>query len=304
MVKKKLVSVVIVSRNRKKEALICLKKIYTQTYKPLEVILVDNASEDDIALQAKKRFPKTLIVQSKINTGAAGGRNLGLKKAKGEYLLFMDDDAIADRKMIQELIRVMESDKKIGIVQPKIYYLERKSIIQGAGHGINLLTGRVFGIGVGEKDLGQYDNLSDIPMVGCTWMVRKGVFSKIGTYDEDYFIPYEDSDFSIRATKVGFRVCFAPQAKVWHSGHSNSAIPPSLRYFGITSAERAYRVSRNKIIFMKKHAPILNLFFFLIVLVPIYSLIHSSVMLLSKRFDILIHYWRGLFSGFIYVFVK
>jgi GT2 family glycosyltransferase len=266
--------------------------------------LVDNGSEDDISFQVKKKFPKTIVVQSKINTGAAGGRNLGLKKARGEYLLFMDDDAVSDKHLVSELVKVMEQDQKIGIVQPKIYFLERRKVIQGVGHGINLITGRVFGIGVGEKDHGQYDKVLDVPMVGCTWMVKKSVFKKIGNYDEDFFIPYEDSDFSIRATKAGFRVCFVPNALVWHSGHTNSKIPKKLRYFGITSSERAYRVSRNKIIFMKKHAPQINLIIFLVFFLPLYTVIHSLVMILTKRFDILLNYWLGLFSGLKYVLTK
>lgn len=301
---KKLVSVVLVTRNRNKEVLTAIASIYQQTYKPLEVILVENASLDKTSKIIKKRYPKTKIVISKTNIGAAGGRNLGLVYAKGKFILFMDDDAFAGKHMISELIKEIEKDSKIGIVQPKIYDKDKKNIIQGIGHGINLLTGRVFGIGVGENDHGQYDRVMDIPMVGCTWMVKKSVFNKIGKYDEDFFIPYEDSDFSIRARKAGFRVCFVPKALVWHSGYGNSDISPRLQWLGITTSERAYRISRNKIIFMKKHAPFPNLFIFLFFFTPVYTVLHSAIILLSKRFDILVDYWRGLLSGLKYVLTK
>lgn len=302
--KKKLVSVVLVTRNRAKEVLKAITSIYQQNYQPKEVILVDNASLDNTSEIIKKKYPKIKILISKVNRGAAGGRNLGLASAKGEFVLFMDDDALADKCMISELIKVIEQDSRIGIVQPKIYDLDRKHILQGIGHGINLLTGRVFGIGVGEKDLGQYDKVTDIPMVGCAWMVRRKVFNKIGNYDEEFFIPYEDSDFSLRARKAFFRVCFVSKALIWHSSHDNSDIPARLRWLGITTSERAYRVSRNKIIFMKKHAPVLNLFIFLFLFTPIYTVLHSAIILLSRRFDILIYYWRGLIAGFWYVITK
>lgn len=302
--KKKLISVVVVTRNRSKEAFEAISSIYQQTYKPLEIILVDNASADKTTEIIKKKYPRTKIIRSQINTGGAGGRNLGLLNTKGSFILFMDDDAVADKHMIAELLRVMEEDSKVGIVQPKIYDKDSKNVIQGIGHGINLLTGRVFGIGVGAEDHGQYENVMDVPMVGCTWMVRRIVFNKVGSYDEDFFIPYEDSDFSLRTTKAGFRVCFVPNAKVWHSGHRNSDLPKRLQWLGITTPERAYRVSRNKIIFMKKHAPVVNLFIFLFVFTPIYTAIHTLLMLLSKRFDILGDYWRGLVSGLVYVLKK
>ncbi len=302
--KKDLVSVVLITRNRKKEALKAVGSIYRQTYKRLEVILVDNASLDDTAKIIKKKYPKTKIITCQINRGAAGGRNLGLKLTKGELLLFMDDDACADRHMVSELVKAVKQDPRIGIVQPKIYDMDRANIIQGLGHDINLLTGRVSGIGVGEEDCGQYEKSADITMVGCTWLVKREVFTKIGNYDEDFFIPYEDSDFSLRARRAGFRVCLAPQALVWHSSHVGSDIPPKLVWIGITTPDRAFRISCNKLIFMKKHASNFHLIIFLFVFTPIYTILHSVIIFSSGRFDILINYWKGLMAGLFYVLSK
>ncbi len=293
------VSVVIVTRNRKKDVLICLDSIFNQTYKPFEVILVDNASDDDTSIVVAKKFPKVKIVKSDKNLGGAGGRNFGFDTTKGDYILFLDDDTKTDKRMIEELVKVMDSDKKNGIVQPKIYEMENPDVLQGVGHGINLVTGRVFGIGVHVKDVGQFDYNMEIPMAGCTWMVRREVFKKIGKYDEDYFIPYEDSDFSIRAAKAGFRIIYVAKAVVWHKG-LKGLIDPRLEWIGITTPERSYRVSKNKIIFMKKHAPTLNFLIFIFLFTPIYALMHSGIMIASGRFDILLNYWKGLFSGLGY----
>lgn len=297
---RKKVSVIVVTRNRKEEVVACLKSVFFQTYKPSEVIVIDNASEDGSVAVIQKKFKSVKTIKSKINTGGAGGRNLGIKKATGEFLLFMDDDAAADKNMIKELVAVMDSDRKIGIVQPKIYLKDKKNVIQGVGHGINLLTGRVYGIGVGEKDVGQYDRNIEIPMAGCTWMVKKEVFDRIGEYDEDYFIPYEDSDFSFRSTKAGYKTIYVWKARVWHRGPKKTYVDKKLEWLGITSPERAYRVSRNKIIFMRKHASPMHFLFFIFILVPLYTLIHSVIILFSKRIDILLNYWKGLFSGVRY----
>ena len=304
MVNKGLISVVVVTRNRKHDLLVCLEAIYAQNYKNIEIILVNNASTDSTSYIIRSKFPKITLINNSTNVGAAEGRNLGLNRSGGKYILFLDDDTKADPDMITNLKSVIESDSTIGIVQPKIYEMGKKKMLQGVGHGINLLTGRVYGIGVHIKDTGQFEQLMDIPMAGCTWMVKRKVFNKIGKYDKDFFIPYEDSDFSQRAREAGFRVCFVPSAVIYHRGVKTTTIDPHLEWIGVTTPERAYRVSRNKIMFMKKHAPALNLLIFLFIFTPVYALLHTMIIISSKRLDILIDYWKGLFSGFGYVLFK
>ncbi len=304
MVKKSLVSVVIVTRNRNEDLRVCLASIFKQTYKPFEIIVVDNGSEKEVKKSFQKKFPKVKFVRSEINLGGAGGRNLGLLNAKANMILFMDDDAEAHKEMIKELVKVLKRDKKNGIVQPKIYEMERKDVIQGVGHGINLKTGRVFGIGVHVKDEGQFEKVIKIPMAGCTWMVKKSVFEKIGDYDEDIFIPYEDSDFSQRAREVGFEVLYVPKAMVWHKGAKKTFVHPWLEWLGITTAERSFRVARNKIIFMKKHAKKGDFLFFMTFLVPLYAILHSLIILATGKVDILKNYWKGLLSGFDYTLLS
>ena len=283
---KPLISVVIVTRDRNKEVSLCLRSIFEQTFKTLEVVVVDNASNIDVKKSLGSKFPKVKFVKSNINLGGAGGRNLGFLHTKGQYILFMDDDATADKEMISELFKIIGKDKqsladsagkKIGIVQPKIYEKERPDYIQGVGHGINLKTGRVYGIGVHEKDIGQYESVMEIPMAGCTWMVSREVFEKIGDYDEDILIPYEDSDFSIRTQRAGYKIFYVPKAIAWHVGAKKTFVNPWLQWLGITSTERSFRVSRNKIIFMKKHAKPKDFYIFMLFYEPIYIFLHSII---------------------------
>lgn len=297
MVRKQKISAVIVTRNRPSELKEAIGSLVNQVN---ELVVVDNGSEKGVLDGIKNKFKNVKFIASNKNLGGAGGRNLGLKYTKGEYILFMDDDAKAGSSMVKELSLVLTRYSDAGIVQPKIYEKERKNILQGIGHGINLLTGRVYGWGVHESDRGQYEEIREIPMAGCTWMVKREVFKKIGNYDEDFFIPYEDSDFSWRARKAGFRVLYVPKAKVWHQGPKATFVHPWVEWLGITIPERAYRIARNKIIFMRKHAPLPNLLFFLFILVPAYTIAHSAILLAVWRVDILLNYWRGIFSGIRY----
>lgn len=289
------ISVVIITRDRRKELIDCVESIKSQSKKVDEIIVVDNASKEKT-----QKISGVTVIRSATNLGGAGGRNLGLFHAKGKYILFLDDDATADSEMVEELYKIISKDLKIGIVQPKIYEKERPNFIQGVGHGINLKTGRVFGIGVHEEDLGQYEKVMEIPMAGCTWMVRREVFEKIGDYDEDIFIPYEDSDFSFRAKKAGFKILFVPKAHAIHAGAKTTFVHPWLQWLGITTPERSYRVSRNKIIFMKKHAKKNDFLVFMFFYEPIYAFLHSLIILSTGKLDVFKNYWRGILSGIDY----
>lgn len=296
----KLVSVVIVSKDRKKDLIECINSYLGSSYVPLEIIVVDNGSNPPLATWFDKKYQSVKLITSEFNIGAAAGRNLGLKEAKGEYILFTDDDAYADKNMIKNLVSVFEKNTKAGIVQPLVYDRDNKQMLQGAGHDINLTTGRIWAAGVKVKDVGQYEGLREVPMCGCVWMVKREVFKRIGDYDEDYFIPYEDSDFSIRARKAGFKLYCTSEAKTWHRGFKSTFVHPRIEWLGITSPERAYRVARNKMIFMRKHSPLPNSLIFFFILMPVYAFVHSIIIISARRFDVLLKYFLGLISGTVY----
>ncbi|HET7098887.1 MAG TPA: glycosyltransferase [Patescibacteria group bacterium] len=301
MKKEKLVSVIIVTRDRKKDLLECLNSYVKSSYKNIEIIVIDNASRPPVLTWLPKKFKNVNLITRDTNVGAAEGRNIGIENAKGEYLIFTDDDAYAGRDMVKNLIDVFAKQKKAGIVQPLIYDKNKKNFLQGAGHDVNLLTGRIRAWGVQEKDMGQYDGIREVPLCGCVWMVKRNVIEKIGNYDEDYFIPYEDSDFSMRAREAGFKLYCYSKAKSWHQGIKKTFVHPRIEWLGITSKERAFRVAKNKMIFMRKHSPFpQNIFFFLIML-PAYILVHSAIIISSGRFDVLWQYFLGILSGILYI---
>lgn len=153
MLKKPRVSVVIPTHNLKKELLVCVESVVNQDYSNLETIVVDNASTDGTYEAVKEKFPQVKLFRNPKNLGVTGGRNAGIKNATGEYVFFFDHDMVAEPNMISELVKVAQSDPKIGIVTPKIYYWEDKKKIWAAGTGINLWTGKI--IFRGGKDVGQ-----------------------------------------------------------------------------------------------------------------------------------------------------
>ncbi|KKQ25813.1 MAG: hypothetical protein US39_C0004G0058 [Microgenomates group bacterium GW2011_GWC1_37_12b] len=298
--KKIIVSAVIVTMNRKDELIDCIDSLIKSKCIFSEIVVVDNGSKIPTKSFLSKKFPKVKIIRSEVNIGAAAGRNLGIKNVNGDFIFFMDDDAVIDNMAICQMLEVFKKYKNVGLVQPKVYDKDQPTVIQGAGHTINLMTGRAKAWGIMEPDHGQYDNDREIPMTGGIVLVKKSVIKKIGVFDEDYFIPYEDSDLCMRATKAGFKVYCSGEAKSWHQGKKATAVNPRLEWMGVTTPERAYRIARNKIIFMRKHAPLANKVIFMLVILPFYALAHSAIIVSSNRFDIFFNYWKGLFSGLLY----
>ncbi len=302
--KSKLVSVVIISKDRKKDLIECIDSYFKSSYKYLEIVIVDNNSSNPLISWVPKKYLTVKLISSTKNLGAAGGRNLGLLNTKGEYILFTDDDAVADKDMVSYLLNAFEMRKDAGIIQPLVYDKDNKNILQGAGHDISLITGRIKAWGVKEEDKGQYDGLREVPMCGCVWMVKREVIEQIGNYDEDYFIPYEDSDFSLRARQSGYKLYCCSLAKTYHQGIKTTFVNPQLEWLGITSVERSYRIARNKIIFMGKHSKFPKNLLFFGLLLPIYIIFHSLIILSALRFDIFIRYWGGVISGINYLLKK
>jgi len=136
--KQQRVSIVIPTYNSWSTLKDCLESIFRQKLQPTEVIVIDNASTDGTSKKINQLIGKNQLIKlikNKKNLGVTCGRNRGIKEANknSEFLFFFDHDMVADEKMLEELVKVAESNKKIGIVTPKIYYWERKDIIWSAG---------------------------------------------------------------------------------------------------------------------------------------------------------------------------
>lgn len=288
------ISVVIVTRNRPKPLLRNLKSL-----PPVgEVIVVDNGSGDNTVYLVKQKFPKVKIIRLSNNTGAAAGRNTGAKKARFSYIYFLDDDAYVNKDTLSQAFKTIQTDPKIAIIQSMVFSSFNHKRILGLAHDVNTTTSLIKVLGIGEFDNGQYTKVMDIPMAGGTCLVRKSVFEKVGGFDEKFFIPYEDSDISLRIRKLGYRIVCDPKSKTWHDDLKPTEINNRVRSIGIASPERAYYVGRNKIYFMRKHSRGVGRVVFFGLLLPMFICYHCLIIISSWRFDILKTYLKGVVSGF------
>src|SRR5579883_2649918 len=160
MKKNQKISVVIPTYNSAHTLKESIKTLKHQTLPPFEIIVINNASTDDTEKMVKKHFPDVRLVTLPTNTGVTGGRNKGLEVSKGDYVLFFDHDMDAKKDMLEELLKIAESDKNIGIVTPKIYFWDDKDVVWAAGTDINLWTGQV--IFYGGKDREEFSHDKEV----------------------------------------------------------------------------------------------------------------------------------------------
>lgn len=298
------VSIIIPTMNRKDEIIACLHSIRETTYVPLEIIVVDNNSTDGTAEEIEQNFPEVILIRNKENLIAAGGRNTGIRQAKGDFLFFLDSDNVVDKNVIFELVGVISQNPKIGVVGPKMYFYRDPDRIWFAGADINLLTSKTTYIGLNEMDKGQHNQTRDTGHFPNAFLVRKEVIEKIGDFDERYSIMYEESDFCLRAKRAGFSVLYVPTAKVWHNVPPASETANTLRYYGLGSKQRAYWLARNRIVFMKKNTELYKYVIFLAVFLPFLTLCYASIIILNRELNILKGYLRGIYDGLIYRITK
>ncbi|UKK63566.1 glycosyltransferase family 2 protein [Prevotella communis] len=216
--------------------------------KSIEVIVVDNASEEDEATIITNRYPQVKVIRSEKNLGFAGGNNLGIKAAQGKYLFFINNDVILKPQTsdIRHLISRLETDDKIGAVCPKIRFAWDDYPIQFAGYTpLSRYTMRNRSIGFGETDKGQYDTAHQTPYAhGAAMMVKREVLEKVGLMPECYFLYYEELDWSMMFTRAGYAIWYEPACTIYHKESQAT---------GQNSPLKTYYLTRNRLLFVKRN---------------------------------------------------
>lgn len=209
-----MISVVILNFNGKRYLEDCLNSVLSQTFRDFEVIVVDNGSSDGSAEYLEIHYPWVKVVKNKKNLGFAEGTNTGIRQAKGEYILTLNNDTQMDNRFLECLERVMKSDKSIGMCAPKMLFFDGR--INSAGICLSR-SGAAWDRGMSEPDKGQYDTLQEVfgPCAGAA-LYRKEMLEEIGLFDEDFFLYMEDVDLAFRGKLAGWKCFYVPDAKVHH----------------------------------------------------------------------------------------
>jgi GT2 family glycosyltransferase len=159
----------------------------TNDYVQVEIIVVDNGSKENPVPNWKLKYPDVKFIRSNENLGFAGGNNLGISQAKGDYLFLVNNDTEFTVGLIQTLVNAFLCNPKTGMISPKIRYFQEPDTLQYAGYTeMNYFTARNACIGQFEKDLGQYDQLSGLTGFGhgAAMMLTRVTIEKAGLMAE------------------------------------------------------------------------------------------------------------------------
>lgn len=229
-----LVSVVVLNYNGRSILKECLDSILSQNYPNFEVLLVDNGSKDNSLEFVRESYQDTRlkIIENGANLGVSEGHNAGIRKAKGIYILFLDNDTWIEEKCIENLVTTLESDQTIGAAQAKLVIASEPNTFDCTGgfmdyHGITCERGHL------KKDKGQYESIDEIFYCKLSAMiVRADVLNAVGELDSKYFMHFDETDLCWRIWLNGHRLVYIPKVKVHHrANYTITGIGANQMYF-------------------------------------------------------------------------
>ncbi len=220
-----LISIIILNYNGKKWLKKLFDSLISQTYQNFEIIFVDNGSKDDSVEFVRDNFPdpRIHIVISPTNRGFAGGNNEGLKHARGEYILLLNNDTWATPDYLEKFIEGFRQIPQADSLQSKMILMNDTEKIDICG---SYWTGSTFLYHYGYYQ-SQYLEKYNMAMPffsnkGASMMIRRKVIDNIGLFDDDFWTYYEETDFCHRIWLTGGECWYWPKAVMYHAGGGTS----------------------------------------------------------------------------------
>lgn len=233
---------VILNYNGKSVIKRCLASVFKADYPNLEVVLVDNNSKDGSLEMARSNFSKAHFIKNEENLGFAAGVNVGIRFAlerAADYVLLLNNDTEVEKDFLSKLVAVAEKDKELGVMSPVVFKAENRDIWFSGGKIDWWRMKTAHTSKVSTEDYYDSEFIS-----GCAMFIRKDVFKKIGLFDEDFFLYWEDADFTVRARRAGFKTVIVSHSWVYHFEQSEKH-PETKTYWLVVSG----------LLFFQKNAP-------------------------------------------------
>ena len=211
------ISVVIVSYNSTAWLRGCLDSLQGQTCAPFEIIVVDNASQDDSAGWIDNNRPDVKLVRLEQTVSLAQAINTGIRSASGDYYLLLNPDIQLATDAITQMLLVAHKYPKCAGIAAKLRLLWAPHFVNGLGNLVGPISWGT-DIGLGHLDLGQFDHWDTLPSACfASTLIPAWAINAVGWLDEQFPLYYEDSEWCYRARLLGYTIRAAPAALVYHA---------------------------------------------------------------------------------------
>jgi GT2 family glycosyltransferase len=265
------VGVIVLCHNGVDMTLDCLATLNRQDYRLLEVIVVDNDSQDGTVEAVQSQYPQVQIISTHANLGYASGNNLGIQAAleRGLDLCFLvNNDTRLFPSCVSTLVNTIENHPAVGIVGPMVHTCANPGRISSAGGRINWRFANAENVGAGEKDHAQYPARPVDFINGCGIMVTREAIQRAGLLDPKFFMYWEEIDWCTRVYKAGFEILFEPKARMQHKATllDNELNPTTIYY-----------ITRNRLLFFYRYTK------YPLKTVALYSAIHGAMSGIRKH---------------------
>lgn len=210
-----MLSVIIPNWNGATHLPTCLNALRQQTFRDFEIIVADNASADNSRELLARDYPEVKVVALDHNAGFTGACNAGLRAAKGDIQILLNNDTEADPNWLAEVVAAFERHPEAGLVASKMLLFDQRDTFHTAGD-LYRTDGLPANRGVWQKDVGQFVEGHVFSACGGSAAYRQVMLDQIGLLDDDFFFSCEDVDLAWRAQLAGWKAVFAPRAVVFH----------------------------------------------------------------------------------------
>lgn len=293
----KKVYAVILNYNGYEDTINCVNSILREDHGAVFPVVVDNASPDGSGRKLKDELKDIPVILNEDNSGYAGGMNTGARyalKNNADYVLYVNNDTEFSGSTISELVKVAEKDTRIGIVSPKVLYLDERDKIYCAGSRYIFYRCGNVSLGKGTDAGTNRNEEEDITHAeGACLLIKREVFETTGFMSEFFFMYFEDLDFSLKVNRK-FRIVYAPKAVMYHqSGAGKSFEEYSILYH--------YYFTRNRFLIFRNHNPLAKLYVILystaITMLKSVAIIRGS----NEKGEALKAIWGGYSTGLAFM---
>ena len=287
------VSVIIPTRNRTDKLARCLDSVCSSDYGDVEVVVVDDASENPVSEILSGRFPHARFIRNSERMLLSHSRNSGAAAANGDYLFFLDDDNVLASDTIRLLAETLGKSERVAVSSPIIFYLSRPTTVWTSYISRSKLPGF-------------YTLHTDVPTDEAltfsfhnSFMVKRKIFEALHGFDYvNLPIRFGEVDFAHRVNAEGYVAVVNPRAKDWHDlGWTTVHI----------DSTRAYYTERNRIIIIKRYFKKRDLKFYSLCILPFigaFYLLHHPLSTTDGRYETASSFLRGVVAGLMFTETK